>query len=283
MAVSGAFRGGWRLAARAILLVPLIALPLSGCVSEQREREMGDLMAVDMNAQLPLLRDPVLNAYVSSLGNAMAAVSDRPDLEYRFYVVNTPIVNAFALPGGHIYLTRGLIEQTTTGSELAAALAHEIGHVAERHGVAKMERHLRTGSVVSVLYNVILGGEPEILRQDALEIGGALWSARHSRRAERQADARAIDYLRRAGLEPEAMVNLLASLADVQGVDSSAAAGWFSSHPLTTERMDEVREAIQEAGEEPKGGPAAGLPEYLERYPLFLRRLREAPAPGLLP
>lgn len=244
---------------------------------------MGDLMAVDMNAQLPLVRDPVLTAYVSSLGNAMASVSDRPDLDYRFYVVNTPIVNAFALPGGHIYLTRGLIEQTTTGSELAAALAHEIGHVAERHGVAKMERQLRTGSVVSVLYNVILGGEPEILRQDALEIGGALWSARHSRRAERQADARAIDYLRRAGLEPEAMVNLLGALADVQGYDSSAAAGWFSSHPLTSERMEEARNAIDEAREERESGPASSLSEYLERYPLFLRRLRDAPAPGLLP
>ena len=135
---------------------------------------MGDLMAVDMNSQLPLVADPILNAYVSSLGNAIAGVSDRPDLEYRFYVINSPVVNAFALPGGHIYLSRGLIEQTASGSELAAALAHEIGHVAERHGVAKMERHLRTGSVVSMLYNVILGGEPEILRQDALEIGGAL-------------------------------------------------------------------------------------------------------------
>ena len=283
MTVGGSFRGAWRSAARAIPLVPLLALPLSGCVSEEREREMGDLMAVDVNAQLPLVRDPVLTAYVSSLGNAMARVSDRPDLDYHFYVVNTPVVNAFALPGGHIYLTRGLIEQTTTGSELAAALAHEIGHVAERHGVAKMERHLRTGSVVSVLYNVILGGEPEILRQDALEIGGALWSARHSRRAERQADARAIDYLRRAGLEPEAMVNLLGTLADVQGYDSSAAAGWFSSHPLTSERLDKARNAIEEAREESSSGPAAGLPEYLERYPLFLRRLREAPAPGLLP
>lgn len=248
---------------------------------------MGDLMAVDMNSQLPLVADPILNAYVSSLGNAIAGVSDRPDLEYRFYVINSPVVNAFALPGGHIYLSRGLIEQTASGSELAAALAHEIGHVAERHGVAKMERHLRTGSVVSMLYNVILGGEPEILRQDALEIGGALWAANHSRRAERQADARAITYLQRAGLEPEAMVNLLGTLAEAHPHDSTTAlTSWFSSHPLTVERLDEARRAIREeeaASARPADGPVAGLSEYLERYPLFLRRLREAPPPGFRP
>ena len=149
-----------------MMLVPLVLLALlsTSCVSEQREQEMGDMMAADINAQLPLVGDPVLNAYVGSLGRVLASVSERPNLEYRFYVINSSSVNAFALPGGHIYLTRGLIEHTRTGSELAAALAHEIGHVAERHGVDKMQRQLRTGSLVSVLYNVFLGGEPDLLR-----------------------------------------------------------------------------------------------------------------------
>ena len=138
--------------------MPLLLLPLfAGCVSEQREQEMGDLMAIDINAQLPMVEDPVLNAYVTSLGRALARVSERPGLDYHFYVINSPTVNAFALPGGHNYLTRGLIEQTRSGGELAAALAHEIGHVAARHGVDKMQRQLRTGSLVSVLYNLIMG------------------------------------------------------------------------------------------------------------------------------
>ena len=266
--------------------MPLLLLPLfAGCVSEQREQEMGDLMAIDINAQLPMVEDPVLNAYVTSLGRALARVSERPGLDYHFYVINSPTVNAFALPGGHIYLTRGLIEQTRSGGELAAALAHEIGHVAERHGVDKMQRQLRTGSLVSVLYNLILGGEPDLLRRESLELGGALWSARHSRQAEGEADARAVEYLLRAGLDPDAMVSLLRKLVAVETQDSSRVAGWFSSHPLTRERIVEAVVEIDSAKGHfsvPEGDPTALLPEYLKRDPLFLERLAGVPGPSLL-
>lgn len=273
-------------AARAIRLVPLfLLLPLASCVSEQREQEMGDLMAIDINAQIPLVQDPILNGYVSSLGRVLARVSERPGLEYRFYVINSPTVNAFALPGGHIYLTRGLIEQTRSGGELAAALAHEIGHVAERHGVDKMERQLRTGSVVTMLYNLLLGGEPDLLRREALELGGALWSARHSRDAEQQADAKAVEYLLRAGLDPNAMVSLLQKLVAVETQDSSVVAGWFSTHPLTRRRIVEAEAEIESALGQVNvmdDEPVALLPEYLKRYPLFLERLANVPGPSSL-
>lgn len=117
-------------------------------------------MAADVNPHLPILDDPLLNAYVHAVGLQLAAASSRPDLEYRFYIVNTPAVNAFALPGGHIYLTAGLIERTRDGEEFAGILAHEIGHVAARHGVQRLQRELRTESLVNVLYATILGGEP---------------------------------------------------------------------------------------------------------------------------
>ena len=91
--------------------MPLLLLPLfAGCVSEQREQEMGDLMAIDINAQLPMVEDPVLNAYVTSLGRALARVSERPGLDYHFYVINSPTVNAFALPGGKVFISRGLAD-----------------------------------------------------------------------------------------------------------------------------------------------------------------------------
>ncbi|HEX6924758.1 MAG TPA: M48 family metallopeptidase [Longimicrobiaceae bacterium] len=273
-------------AARAIRLVPLfLVVIVAGCVSEHREQEVGDLMAIDINAQIPLVRDSALNAYITTLGSTLAQVSERPGLSYRFYVINSPSVNAFALPGGHIYLSRGLIEQTRSGSELAAALAHEIGHVAERHGVAKMERQLRTGSLVSTLYDLILGGEPEILQRDALQIGSILWNARHSRRAEKQADAKAVEYLQRAGLDPHAMVSLLRKLVAVESQDSSLVAGWFSTHPLTKERIAQAERAIDDTlGEIEVAAdePVALLPEYLERYPLFLERLASVPGPSLL-
>lgn len=269
-----------------LLSLLLAMLFATACVTEQREQEMGDLMAVDINAQVPLVQDPVLNGYVSNLGNVLAEASDRPNLDYRFYIINIPMVNAFALPGGHIYLTRGLIEQTGSGTELAAALAHEIGHVAERHGVHKMERQLRTGSVVTMLYNLILGGEPEILQQDALQLGGALWSARHSRKAEVQADERAIDYLQRVGIDPQAMVDLLEKLHEVERRDSSAVAGWFASHPMTEKRIAQAsREIDHTAGKVPvaEEAPVALLPEFLDRYPIFLDRLANTPGPSFLP
>ena len=103
-------------------------------------------MAAQVTQQLPLVEDPLLNAYVRRLGLLLAGESERPGLEYEFYIINSAMVNAFALPGGHIYLTRGLIERTENGAELAGVLAHEIGHVAARHGIQKLERHLRTGS-----------------------------------------------------------------------------------------------------------------------------------------
>ena len=267
--------------------MPLLLLLLTGaCVSEQREQEMGNMMAADINAQLPLVQDPVLNTYVTSLGRVLAKVSERPGLDYRFYVINSATVNAFALPGGHIYLTRGLIEQTRSGGELAAALAHEIGHVAERHGVDKMQRQLRTGSLVGVLYNVILGGEPDILRRDALQLAGALWSARHSREDEEQADAKAVQYLLKAGIDPDAMLSLLRKLVAVEIQDSSQVAAWFSSHPLTTERIAVAESEIEDEREELAAADEAALaalPSYLARYPLFLARMDSLPDPPLLP
>lgn len=277
-------RARYRLLRVGLLL--LLSLVTAACVSEEREQEMGDLMAIDINAQIPLVEDAILNGFVASVGNALAELSDRPDLNYHFYIINVPLVNAFALPGGHIYLTRGLIEQTGSGTELAAALAHEIGHVAERHGVHKMERQLRTGSMVGMLYNLILGGEPEILQRRSLQLGDALWSARHSRRAEVEADERAIEYLLRAGIDPQAMVDLLTRLHEVERRDSSVVAGWFASHPMTGERIAQARREIDHvAGAVPIAdeAPVTHLAELLDRYPHFLDRLANTMGPSFLP
>lgn len=265
--------------------LPLLTLlVIASCVSDEREREMGELLAVDVNAQLPMVHDPVLNAYVSSLGGMLARLSDRPDVDYRFYVINSTTVNAFALPGGHIYLTRGLIEQTRSGSELAAALAHEIGHVAGRHGVAKMERELRTGSLVSELYHMILGGEPAL--PDAIELAGELWSASNSREDEKEADTRAVQLLSRAGIDPGSMVSLLRTLEAFDEGTSGQMSGWFASHPLTSERIAEAESEIIELPTTPGSESQetlALLPEYLRRYPVFMERLVELPDPPLLP
>jgi predicted Zn-dependent protease len=256
----------------------LFGLALGACVSETREQEIGDAMAADVNAQLPLVHDPVLNAYVTNLGRLLAKESSRPRLDYHFYVINSAGVNAFALPGGYVYLTRGLIERTGKGSELAAVLAHEVGHVAARHGVEKLQRYMRTGSLVNFLYTVILGGEPRLLRENALQLTGVLWSASHSREDEATADRLAVQYLIRAGIDPQGVVTLLETLLREEQADPAAAArvAWFSTHPLTSARIAEVKQDIRTALAHEKS-PAR--PFRIQSYPAFLRRVAALPPP----
>ena len=262
----------------------LLTTTLGGCVSERREQDIGDAMAAEVNAQLPLVHDPVLNAYVTSLGRLLARESSRPRLDYHFYLINSSGVNAFALPGGYVYVTRGLIERTRRGGELAAVLAHEIGHVAARHGVEKLQRYMRTGSLVNFLYNVILGGEPLLLRENALQLTGVLWSASHSREDEEKADHLAVQYLLRAGIDPQGVVTLLEELLREEKADSARGyevAAWFSTHPLTSTRITEAKRAIVTESRQEKSRPEKSrpVPLRIDSYTAFLERVAKLPPP----
>jgi len=258
--------------------VPCLVLPLllCACISERQEQEIGDEMAMEVGHQIPLVNDPLLNLYVARIGDRIVEVSGRPDLHYRFYIINSEMVNAFALPGGHIYVTRGLIERTHNAAELAGVLAHEIGHVAARHGVDKLQRHLRTGSLVGMMYSLILGGEPALLRQNPTQLAGMLWSAEHSREDETEADELAVEYMSEAGMDPQAVVSLLQTLLDEEQQEYSPALAWFSTHPMTADRIARAQKEIEK---EKKGAPRGRAPA-LTSYPAFLRRVAALPAPG---
>lgn len=229
------------------------ALTLTGCISEEREQEIGDTMASEVNPHLPIIEHPLVNAYLYSVGEKIGEVSGRPGVDYRFYLINTDAVNAFALPGGHVYLTRGLVERTETGPEFAGVLAHEIGHIAARHGVQKLQRHLRTGSLVNVLYNTILGGEPALLRENSLQLANVIWSAEHSREDEREADRLAVEYLVESGVDPDGVVSLLNTLLEEEQAHTDQFGRletWLSTHPLTTERIAYARRSIERIDED---------------------------------
>src|SRR5215510_10334779 len=108
--------------------------------SENEEREIGAGDAAQVDSQLPLVRDSVIEQYINTLGRSMASRTSRADLDWRFAVVNSPEVNAFALPGGFIYVNRGAIEQADRLDELAGIMGHEIGHVVLRHSVEQMQK-----------------------------------------------------------------------------------------------------------------------------------------------
>jgi predicted Zn-dependent protease len=261
------------------LALGALALALAGCVSEGQEQKIGDRVAAQVNAQVPMVHDPVLNAYVSTLGLSITRHSDRPGVRYHFYIVDTGQVNAFALPGGHVYINRGLIERTRSQSELAAVIAHEVAHVAARHGARNLQRQLRTSSLVSILYEMILGRQPEILDQDALNLGGALWSASNSRAEESEADQLAVKYLIRTGVDPHGMVHLLRRLIKEEkgNAQPGAQVAWFASHPTTESRLRNTEREIR--ADLPT--PAPRLSMNTAAFPAFLARLHQLPPPPI--
>jgi predicted Zn-dependent protease len=253
----------------AAALAPLLA----ACVSEKQEQQLGDQIAAQINNQIPLVSDGPLNHYVTDLGRMLARRSARPDVPYRFYIVDTDGVNAFALPGGHIYVNRGLIERTRNVSELAGVLAHEIGHVAARHGAKNLQRQMRTRSMSGILYKVILNREP-ILDSEALDIGGAVWSAAHSRNDEQEADRLAVGYLIASGVDPNGMLSLFNGFVKEEAaVPQGVLAQWFSTHPASAQRLRITREEIEERLPTTRGRLATQVPSYDD----FLRRLHKLP------
>src|SRR5690606_28969315 len=158
--------------------------------------------------------------YINQLGRSIATRVD-PRLNYTFYVVNAPGVNAFAVPGGFIYVNRGLIERAATMSELAGVLGHEIGHVVERHGLEQMARMQNTSLGVNLAY-ILLGRQPSTVEQVAVQGGASVFFANHSRADENQADEVAVQYMIQSGIDPNGMVAMFQRLIDEQQRSPSA-------------------------------------------------------------
>jgi predicted Zn-dependent protease len=125
---------------RKLAVLALVAV-VSGCaVSTQQEVQMGASYAAEINRQLPIVQDAELNRYINVLGDSIARIADTRNLDWQFHIVNSPDVNAFAVPGGFIYINRGLIERSKTLAQVAGVIGHEVGHVTRRHSVKQMQK-----------------------------------------------------------------------------------------------------------------------------------------------
>lgn len=229
------------------LLVPVVPLVSAGCaVSTQQEVALGAQYAAQVDSELPILHDAELQRYIDVLGDSIAHVTSRADLDWHFSIVNTDVVNAFALPGGYIYVNRGIIEHADKMDELAGVMAHEIGHVVKRHSVKQMQQ--AQGANVGVTLACVLTRVCESqAAQAAINVGGTLVFAKFSREDEAQADEEGFSYLVKAGISPQGMVSFFQKLLDMeQQSGGSSAPAWFSDHPLTQDRISDIQNLINQ-------------------------------------
>jgi beta-barrel assembly-enhancing protease len=228
---------------RSALFVAIV-IPMCACsVSQDKEVELGRQTASDINRQLPIVTDPAISGYIESLGESIAKTTSRADLDWHFYVVNSEEVNAFSLPGGYVYVNRGLIESADRLDELTGTLGHEIGHVVERHSVKDVQNEQKTNAgikVVCTLTNICQNG----LTQAAVQIGGSALFARHSRLDELQADSEAVVNVVRAGFDPQGIPDLFQVLLKERERRPTEVEGWFASHPLEESRISRAKELI---------------------------------------
>jgi len=260
-----------------IRYVALIALlfPLAACsVSEDQEVAIGRQNAEEINAQLPIVTDPTISGYIQAVGESIAKKTSRSDLDWHFYVVNTKQVNAFALPGGFIYVNRGLIESADRLDELTGTLGHEIGHVIQRHSVKQMQDAKKANAgvaVVCTLTNICNSG----LTQVAVQVGGTAFFAKHSRLDELQADSEGVVNVTRAGYDPEGIPALFEVLLNERRYQPTKVEGWFASHPLEEARIRQARAQIAQLDI----NPSRTLIVDNQAFQAFKTRVAELPAP----
>ena len=252
------------------------ALLLGGCaISTQQEIEMGTQYAQQINAQLPIVSDPEVNRYVSVLGDSIAKLTSRGDLDWHFYIVDSREVNAFAVPGGFIYVNRGLIERATRMDELAGAIGHEIGHVVRRHSIKQMEKQ-QNANVGVTLACVLTRVCESQAAQAAINVGATAVFARYSREDEKEADEEGVRNVMRAGIDPQGMVDLFRVLLDERQQRPAGVEAWFLTHPLEEDRIRDVSAQISQIN------PAIlkGLTKDSRAYQAFRDRLRNLPYTG---
>jgi predicted Zn-dependent protease len=219
-------------------------LLLASCVpNTAQEVDMGNQYAQQIEQQLPMIRDPEVVRYINVLGDSIARVVDDRSLTWRFNVVDQDEINAFAVPGGHIYVNRGLIARTTNLSELAGVIGHEIAHVTQRHSMKQMAAAQRAnvgftiGCVLAPsLCQGVAGTGASVLAQAGF--------AKFSRDDESEADKFGVRYVSRSGIDPRGMPSMFRILLRERERNPSGVEGWFASHPIEESRIRVTEEEI---------------------------------------
>ncbi len=270
------------LAAALLLAVGCTVNPVTGrseldLMGEAQEVQLGaELYPRYTQISLGEVPDAGLQGYVEAVGEKLARVSHRPQLRYHYNAVNDPEVNAYALPGGKISITRGLLARLGNEDELAAVLGHETGHVCARHAARQYTRAmlLQAALVGSAVYMEAKGTEHRDVYVLGGLLGASLWMAHYSREQERQADELGFEYMVEAGYNPEGMVEVMQVLQEAHQREPGFLERMFASHPMTSERLRVARERVDRSPPEVKARPEVVAP--YRRHTELVRATREA-------
>jgi len=226
-----------------IVMLAVVGCAMSGVnkgdfnlVSSAEEVAMGEEFAGEIEAQFEIYDDALVTAYVQSVGGRVAAVCHRRNIEYHFAVINKDEMNAFALPGGYIYIYTGLMKVLDNEAQLAAVLAHEVGHVVARHSTERLTAMYGAQFAISLL----LGENPEEYQVLIANIFSTTGFLAYSRANEFEADRLGTSYTSLAGYDPEGMAELLGKFIDAESREPSKLEEWLSTHPPTRDRIDKV-------------------------------------------
>jgi predicted Zn-dependent protease len=231
----------------AFLVVSCATNPATGgkmlsLVSESQEIQMGQQFSQEVESSMPLVDDPELQAYVEGVGLALAAVSERPDLPWSFRVVDDPVVNAFALPGGPVYVTRGILAHFSSEAEMAAVLGHEIGHITARHSVEQISRAQLAG--IGLAVGSMLSRD--VARYSGLASQGLqVLFLSFGRDDEHESDMLGVRYAGRVDYDVSQSVTMhekldrLGDLSNGGGIPS-----WLSTHPSSEDRIERLHALV---------------------------------------
>lgn len=206
-------------------------------VDEAGEVEIGQGVAANLLGAVPLVKDEALQAYVNQLGWWLAQQTERRDLNWRFGVLDTDSVNAFAAPSGYVFITRGLLLNMRNEAELAGVLAHEISHVLQRHHLNAIQKNAKTGLVADLASMAVSNSKYGGLGEKAIGVGTELYARGLDKEDEFEADRMGVVIATRAGYDPYGLPAVLQTLDSLNAQDSNLAL-MFKTHPAPQKRLE---------------------------------------------
>lgn len=237
-----------RLLLPVLLVVTAVTAPAIALISVQQEIEIGREAQKEVRKQVRQVSDAPVQKYVAGIGRRLAARAGGPKYPYSFSVANHREINAFALPGGPVWIHRGTIAAAANEAQFASVLAHEIAHIAQRHAADQISKQLVANGLIGLLGAVLGNDRSAQTAQLGARVLAGGYMLKFSRDDEREADAVGAAILRRAGWDAREMVAFMETLRKEQGRDPAALQVFLSSHPAPGERAQRLRASVKAGG-----------------------------------